>query len=172
MILRKKEKGIVQDQPLSWQVAPWVGSRAGGRQAGSRRVTRNVCVVWHRRPPHRGETRSADTAIMTALSPFSRPVALLCIHLPPTFPLTSLALSNRWDTRGPPCLQEDTTRPPSQSPLCWIYILIRKPVGGLRGPLRVVMSLFWTQGVLPGTVRWYLRQGSADLDQGLTGGER
>ena len=87
MIL-KKEKGIVQDQPLSWQVAPWVGSRAGGRQAGSRRVTRNVCVVWHRRrrPHHRGETRLADAAIMTALSPFSRPVALLCIHLPPTNP--------------------------------------------------------------------------------------
>ena len=61
-------------------------------------------------------------------------------------------------------------RPPD--PLCWIYILIRKPVGGRRGPLRVVMSLFWTQGVLPGTVRWYLRPGSADLDQGLTGGER
>ena len=90
----------------------------------------------------------------------------------PTFPLTSPASSTLWDTRGPPCLQEKTTRPPSQSPLCWIYILIRKPVGGRRGPLRVVMSLFWTRGVLPGTVRWYLRPGSADLDQGLTGGER
>ena len=69
-------------------------------------------------------------------------------------------------------LQEETTRPSPHSPLCWIYILIRKPVGGRRGPLRVVMSLFWTRGVLPGTVRWYLRQGSADVDQGLTGGER
>ena len=69
-------------------------------------------------------------------------------------------------------LQEETTRPSPHSPLCWIYILIRKPVGGRRGPLRVVMSLFWTQGVLPGTVRWYLRPGSADVDQGLTGGER
>ena len=61
-----------------------------------------------------------------------------------------------------------------QSPLYihllpWIYILIRKLVGGPGEALRPVMSLFWTPGSFPLCPALYLRPRSADVNQGLTG---
>ena len=93
---------------------------------------------------------------MTALSPVS---------------LQPVGRSHRQHHQPHDALREAKRPPEPRLHLPWIYILIRKLVGGRGEALRLVMSLFWTPGVFP-LSGGYLRPRSADLDQGLTGGER
>ena len=48
-----------------------------------------------------------------------------------------------------PCGEPGDHQRTSSLHLPWIYILIRKLVGGRGEALRLVMSLFWTPGVFP-----------------------
>ena len=97
-------------------------------------------------------------AIMTALSPVSRPVVPPQLH---------------HQHHQPGDAPREAKRPPEPLVyihlLPWIYILIRKLVGGPREALRPVMSLFWTPGSFPLCPALYLRPRSADVNQGLTG---
>ena len=124
------ENGVNFDQApcfTPW-ITPWVALEQVAGRLGPRNSQYLCCLA----PPTVPKCAPA-AAIMTALSPVSLPV-VPCHH----------------HHHQPHAALRDARRPPEpRLHLPWIYILIRKLVGGRGEPLRLVMSLFWTPGVFP-----------------------